>query len=74
MGEAKWTDNANFELVDKKGEIHFKSSFLKESAEVYFTPINRDRNSVVDDLLILAASTSDAQALSILQERIDNQK
>ena len=71
MGKAKWVTNTEFELVDKKNEIHFKASPLKDDAEVYFTPIDRDSNRVIDDLLILAASTSDEQALSILKEKFD---
>lgn len=73
MGECKWISNTEFELVDKKKEIHFKASLLKGAAEVYFTPINRDANKVIDDLLILAASTSNEQALSLLQTRINDQ-
>lgn len=73
MGKAIWVNNTEFELVDKKKEIHFRASLLKGAAEVYFTPINRDANKVIDDLLILSASTSDKQALSLLQEKVNHQ-
>jgi hypothetical protein len=74
MGEGKWLTSTEFELTDKKNEIHFKASVLSDKVDVYFTPINRDVNNVIDDLLLLSASTTDEQAISILREKIkDNQ-
>lgn len=70
MGKAFWLNHDEFELVDKRKEVHFNASLLKEDAQIYFTPMKRDVNEVIDDLLILAASTTDSVALSLLQEKI----
>ncbi len=72
LGGTKWINNTDFELLDRKREIHFRASVLKETAELHFTPSNRDVNAVIDDLLILSSSTSKEQAMSILQGKIDN--
>lgn len=36
MGVAKWVSNTEFELIDKRKEVHSKASPLSDKAELYF--------------------------------------
>ena len=67
-----WISNNAFELVDKRKEIHFEAFVFKTTADLFFTPIGRSTNDVIDDLLILSASTSESLALSLLKEKIND--
>lgn len=73
LGTAKWVSNNEFELIDKKEEIHFKASLNSEKAEVYFTPKNRKQDAVIDDLLIIASTTSSDLAISLLEKKINDE-
>jgi hypothetical protein len=70
MGNAKWTRNDAFQLTDKNEEILFICSVSENVPEIIFRPNNRSIDTVVDELLVLASSTTDDLSITILLDRL----
>ncbi len=61
---------SEYEAAIRSGTMKLPYTGASEP-QCYFSPVNRHINEVTDDLLILAASPSNEQALSLLREKID---
>lgn len=72
LGHSMWLNDHDFVVTNKTDEIHFKTTLLKDKADIYFTPVTRSKEKLVDVLLIYSAETDKNLAIDLINDDINS--
>lgn len=53
VGDSRWINDIDFELINNSGEIHIVVSMLKDTPTVFFTPKGREVDGIIEELNFL---------------------
>ncbi|MDJ1473772.1 hypothetical protein [Xanthocytophaga flava] len=72
IGSFHWIDNQQFRLSDIQDEIHFTASLGSDQIQLSFTPEGRSEDTLLKELKILDADTSQKETLRLLDLQMNN--